>query len=134
MKAREVVILHEISINVDTKDGARGMDLKYAVYETGKNFIRIPYNDPNAKKYSFDTGYQNLTSRVPVSELMLVHAPAWHDDSTDCVRRKIYCLDKDQKKALGMIRDAVHRKVIEMKKEMDILHGIWLTQAEITHV
>lgn len=128
---REVVILHEISICVTLKDGARGMDLKYAVYKTGKNFIRIPYNHPNAQKYSFGAGYQNLSSRVPVNELMLVQQPSWHDDTTDCVRRQVWCLEKDQKKALEMVRDAVHRQVIEMKKEMDTLHGIWLTQAKI---
>jgi hypothetical protein len=133
MKQREIVILHEISVSVDLKHGATARDDKYAVHKTGKNFIRIPYNHPEAaKKYSFANGYGNLMSRVPVNELMLVHEPGYHDDSTDCVRRKIYCLDDDCVEAIHMIKDAVQMRIIEMKKEMDVLHQIWLTQSKIS--
>jgi hypothetical protein len=132
VKPREVVILHQISIQVDLTRGSTAMDTKYAVYQTGKNFIRIQYNDPNAETYSFAKGYAHLISRVSVDELMVVREPSYHDDSTNCVRRVIYCLEKKRAKAFDMIRDTVHRRVLEMKKEMDTLHKIWLTQSKIS--
>jgi hypothetical protein len=127
-KNREVVILHEISIWVDLKRGSSARDGKYAVYKTGKNFVRISYSDPNAEKYSFANGYNNLMSRVPVNELMLVREPGYHDDSTDCVRRVIYCLDDDCVEALHMLVDAVTKRIEEMKKEMDVLYGLWVNR------
>lgn len=129
---REVVIVHEISIWVDLKRGTSASDRKYALYKTGKNFIRIPYSDPNAEKYSYKNGYQNLTGRVPLNELMLVQEPAYHDDDTTCVRRHIWCLDKDCKQALKMVLEAVDNRMTEMKKEMDILYGLWINRATVS--
>jgi hypothetical protein len=131
MKTREVVILHQLSINVDLCTGATALDSKYAVYQTGLNFIRIPHNDANAKTYSFDNGYRNMMSRVPVKELMLVQQPSYHDDTTDCVRREIYCLEKDCPKALLLLNAVVDKRIDEMKKEMDHLHEVWTKKIRI---
>lgn len=131
-QSREVFMVHEISIWVDLKRGASASDRKYALYKTGKNFIRIPYSDPNAEKYSYKNGYQNLTGRVPLNELLLVQQPSYHDDDTTCVRRHIWCLEKDCKQAMRMVLDAVDMRMDEMKKEMDILHGLWINRAKVS--
>jgi hypothetical protein len=122
---REIFVVHKLEICVSPEDGVEASDTKYGAYRTDSNFIRIPYKDSRAADYSHAKGYAQLFLRLPVSELMVVREPSYHDDAPELVHRQIWCLEKDLKKALVMLDAAVDKKIKEMLEQMIAVNKAW---------
>lgn len=123
---KQVEILWCLGVRVDHKRGVNVMRFLHPVYRTGKNFIPVPFNydDP---KYPVKEGYQNLSHRVPLGELMKVKGSVFFD-TTKSIRMEIFFLDTNYNEAKKLIAQAMEAKILSMKQEMDSLHHFWITR------